>query len=63
MQTLFLLDNEKDKGISHNGDSVEGTKEQKHIVLGGPQPWQPCQGKGRQLWAVVGVTSHIGITA
>lgn len=63
MQALYLLDNEKDKGIAHNGDNVEDTKEQKHPVLGGLQPWEPCQGEGRQLWAVVGLTSHGGTAA
>ena len=49
MQTLLLLDGEKDKGIAHNGDSAEGTEEQEHPVLGGPQPWEPCQGESWQL--------------
>lgn len=63
MQALLLLDNEKDEGIAHNGDNVESAKEEKHPVLGGLQPWEPCQGERRQLWAVVGVTSHAGIIA
>ena len=62
MQTLLLLDNEKDKGIAHNGDNVEGTKEQEHPVLGVLQPWEACQGERWQLWAVVEDTSHAGGT-
>ena len=49
MQAMLFLDNEKDKGIDHNGNNVEGTKEQEHPVLEGLQPWEPCQGESWQL--------------
>lgn len=32
MQTLLLLDDEKDEGIAHNGDSSVGYQEQEHPV-------------------------------
>jgi hypothetical protein len=45
---LLLLDNEKGKDIACNSDNIEGTKEQKHPVLGGLQPWESYQGERRQ---------------
>jgi hypothetical protein len=48
MQALFLLNNEQDKSIACNSDNIEGTKEKKHPVLGGLQPWESCQNERRQ---------------